>query len=79
MQRKLFCIDYMGFTRPLHLEPKDQTYSGELAHIICPTAFATVGGNKHTRMYAKRIVARGKRLQQRDAHKFVTVGGNTSA
>ena len=85
LQRKIFCINYMTFTGPVYLGSQDQTLQRrarvhDVFYSICNGRRKVFCIECYTRKYGRiRRSCQVQPLQQRDAHKFLTVGGTYSA
>ena len=81
LQRKTFCINYMTFTCPVYPEPQDQTLQRrarvhDMYNSICNSRRKVFRIECYTRKYIRtRSRCQVQPLRQRDAHKFLSVGG----
>ena len=85
LQRKVFCINYMTSTGPVYLESQDQTLQRrvrvhDMFDSICNGRRKLFCIECYTRKYVRiKTNCQVQPLQQRVAHKFLTVGGKYSA
>ena len=82
LQRKMFCINYMSSTCAEHLESQDQTLQRrarvhDVFYSICNGRRKVFCIECYTCMYVRiRSSCQVQLLQQRDAQRFLILGGN---